>query len=125
MSAYDFNDFRIECGSIKPKVVLINNVQETAYHDFNLVTKSDVLDFIFNNGLENLDFINTKEWEQNPDKFNPIMVDAYEFSSFYKQGYIAFMFNNKTSFWIIKSFKLSDNRNPAMEIALRNAGLLP
>ncbi len=82
-------------------------------------------DFIFNNdGLQQLNFINTKEWENNPDKANPVMVDAYEFRTLRKRGYIAFMHNRKTGKWLIKSFKLSENINPAMFEAFQRAGLI-
>lgn len=76
------------------------------------------------NGLEELEFINTKPWERNPDKGNTIFVDAYEFRTLNKLGYIAFMRNNKTMKWLIKSFHLSDNKNPVMLIAMQRAGLL-
>jgi hypothetical protein len=51
-----------------------------------------------------------------------IDVDAYEFDTRYRLGYIAFCYyRNK---WNIKSFHLSSERNRVMEIALRNAGLI-
>jgi len=52
------------------------------------------------------------------------MVDAYEFRSMYKLGYIAFMYNEKTLKWIIKSFHLSENRSLEMVMAFHNAGLI-
>ena len=73
---------------------------------------------ISNDGLEELTFINTKKWENNPNKIQPILIDAYEFKSMYKLGYIAFMYNNKTNKWNIKSFHLSDNRDISIEMAL-------
>jgi len=74
--------------------------------------------------MEDLKFVNTKEWENNPDKTFKIYVDAYEFRSLCKLGYIAFMYNEKTLKWIIKSFHLSENRNTTMEMALFKAGLI-
>ncbi len=125
MPTYDYNDFKNACGASHTDVLLIGKSQETAREHFNLSTKQEVLDFISNDGLEDLNFVNTKEWEQNPDKANPVMVDAYEFQSMYKLGYIAFMQSLKTGKWIVKSFKLSDYRNRAMEIAIRKAGFSP
>jgi hypothetical protein len=83
----------------------------------------DVIAFIANHGLEDLNFINSKLWENNPHKDNPLFVDAYEFKSMFKLGYIAFMYNPVTDKWIVKSFHLSENRNPAMELALLKANL--
>ena len=102
-------------------VALLNN----AANIFNLRTKSDLFNFISNNGLEDMQFVNTKNWENNPDKNNPVKVDAYEFRSMSVLGYIAFFYNDKTKKWIIKSFHLSEHTNPAMMIALQKVGILP
>lgn len=120
-------DFVRTCKEHPQQVVLIGKVQEDAARDFNLKTKADLLGFIGNGGLESPAFVNTKDWENNPQPKTPIKVDAYEFSSAFTLGYIAFMYNPRTQKWIIKSFKLSQNRETAnaLEIALRNAGLLP
>ena len=122
---YDFSDFEKACREDKAGVIPINNVLKDAADYFNLRTKSDLLDFIANSGLEELNFINKKKWENNPNKKNKIIVDAYEFRSMCKLGYIAFMYNPKTKKWIIKSFHPSDNTNPTMKFALTKAGLLP
>lgn len=56
-------------------------------------------------------------------KSKDIMVDAYEFRSWYILGYIAFFYNEKTKIWTIKSFKRSENSNMAMDIAFKKASL--
>jgi hypothetical protein len=88
MSYYKYADFIKACENDRDNIIPINNVLENARNDFNLNTKSQLLDFIQNDGLENLTFVNTKDWENNPNKNKPIKVDAYEFTSMYKLGYI-------------------------------------
>lgn len=83
------------------------------------------MSFIANDGLENLSFINIKPWKKNPNKAKPIQVDAYEFKTLNRLGYIAFFYSDITKKWIIKSFKPSKNRNPAMSLALQKVGLIP
>lgn len=124
MSYYKYKNFTEACCSYRDSVILINPVPQTAYRDFNLKNRTEILDFICNGGLEDLDFINTKQWEKNPNPKIPIMVDAYKFRSMHRLGYIAFMFNKKTQKWIIKSLHLSDDRNTIMYTALQKAGLL-
>lgn len=125
MSYYIYSDFKKACGEDKNNIVPINSVLKDASDIFNLRTKDDLYEFIYNDGLEDLQFVNTKDWENNPNPSIPIKVDAYKFRSMHKLGYIAFMFSDKSGKWIIKSFHLSDDRNPAMAIALKKAGLLP
>jgi len=124
MPYYKFGDFKKACGEDKNSVVPIGAVQKDAEDIFNLRTKTQLLEFISNNGLEDLEFQNEKIWDKNPNKSNPIRVDAYEFRSMFKLGYIAFMYNSQTKKWIIKSFHLSKNMNPTMKFALQEAGLL-
>jgi hypothetical protein len=124
MPHYDFEKFRKACEEEKHNVIPIDDVLKDADYFFNLRTKTQLLEFISNHGLEDLSFVNTKEWENNPCKENPIKVDAYEFRSRYKMGYIAFMYNPQTGKWLIKSFNLSKNTNPSMMFALQKAGLL-
>lgn len=121
---YDFEKFRKACGKEKDSVIPIGDVLRDAAEFFSLRTKTALLNFIFNFGLENLNFINSKEWENNPDKNNSLMVDSYEFRSRFKLGYIAFMRNPKTKKWIIKSFHLSENMNPTIMAAFNKARLL-
>ena len=124
MPYYIYEEFKKACGEDMVNVIPINSVMKDAQELFNLYPKSVLLDLINNDGLEELEFINTKPWERNPDKGNTIFVDAYEFRTLNKLGYISFMRNNKTMKWLIKSFHLSDNKNPVMLIAMQRAGLL-
>lgn len=121
---YDFEEFRKACRKKQNTVFILPKAQKDAWDFFNLRTRTQLLDFISNHGLEELKFINKKKWEKNPDKQNVVMVDAYEFRSRFKLGYIAFMYNPKTQKWIIKSFHPSENTNPTMMFALAKAGLL-
>ena len=120
MSSYTYSEFQNACGTNKNDVIPINSVLKDANDHFNLPTRKSLLDFIFNDGLENRIFINTKPWMVNPQ----ISVDAYDFNSLSILGYIAFMYIETTKKWIIKSFHLSENRNPIMSLALQNAGLI-
>ena len=122
--SYNINDFINICKTDQNSVFVFKKALEDANNDFNIDSRSKLLKFIGNDGLEELTFINTKEWDNNPNKSQPILVDAYEFKSMYKLGYIAFMYNNKTSKWNIKSFHLSDNRDRSIEIALKKANLI-
>ncbi len=42
----------------------------------------------------------------------------------YKLGYIAFMHNNETNKWLIKSFHISNNWNKTIYLAMEKAGLI-
>ena len=52
------------------------------------------------------------------------MVDAYEFITGYKKGYLAFMYSSYTNKWIIKSFHLSKNLNSQMSQAIKKSGIM-
>lgn len=110
-AAYDIQHLISACetGSV---IFVTKAAQDDASAHFKLRTNSDVYAFIANGGLENLNHINTKEWENNPNPETEIMVDAYDFYSGKKQGYIAFFFNPKTQKWIIKSFKQNLKQRP-------------
>lgn len=123
--SYKFSDFKKACRKKnRNNLFIIYGALIDADKYFNLRTKNQILDFIYNDGLENIVFINTKLWEQNSDKIKPIMVDSYNFETGNKKGYIAFMYSNQTNKWIIKSFKLSDDANVQMYHALKDAGIL-
>jgi hypothetical protein len=106
-AAYNLLDLIAACKT-NGKVIVLKNALKCAQDDFQLNTQKAVLDFIFNDGLEKPQYINTKPWINNPApdaQLNPIQVDAYSFYSGQKQGYFAFFFNTKTNKWLIKSFK--------------------
>ena len=77
-------------------------------------TKKEILEFIANDGLENIKFQNTNLFKKQPE----LTVDAYEFRSGSLWGYISFGQNEKTKKWFIKSFHLSDKHNRVMMNAL-------
>lgn len=93
-------------------------------NDFGLKTSREILRFIAHGGLEQLEFINSKPWGNNPNPSRPMVVDGYEFVSLMKRGYVAFMFNQKTNFWTIKSFHISDKASLPFRDALKKAGLI-
>lgn len=123
MPTYDLEDFLDCCQNQQNKVRPIDDVEKDAEKIFGLKPASVLLDFIGNGGLEEIEFVNSTPWRKNPDKTTIIYVDAYEFRTMCKLGYIAFMFSNKTVKWLIKSFHLSENTNPAIALALYNAGI--
>ena len=104
MPHYDFQDFVRACGE-RGKVYVQKDARANAKHDFNLRTEREILEFILNDGLENMRFINSAPWGNNPDPSIPIEVDAYRFSSGTRHGYFAYLFNKHTKKWHIKSFK--------------------
>ncbi|MEI6155237.1 MAG: hypothetical protein WCQ90_14250 [Deltaproteobacteria bacterium] len=121
---YDFEDFKIAC-SEKGKVKFIENSLQDADDHFNLGSPEAVLDFISNDGLEGLQFINRTPWRKNWSSEAEIFVDAYHFRTGGMFGYLAFLFSPMTKCWVIKSFKLDNDRNTAMENALRARGWFP
>ncbi len=124
-SSYNFLDFKKACRKKNRNNVFISlKVRKDADKFFNLRTKNQILDFIYNDGLENKSFINTTPWKENPDKNMQIMVDAYEFESGNKRGYLAFMHNKHTNKWIIKSFHLSWNMNDQMFQAIKKSNIM-
>lgn len=119
--AYVFHDLVVASknGTIK----VHRGAIEDARKDFNLHTEQRIRNFIVGGGLENLSFISKKRWENNPDPTNIVMVDAYSFRTGGKKGYMAFL-KAPTGLWLIKSFKLANDRSYEMEEAMRAAGLV-
>lgn len=120
-SHYNFENFKKACKN-KGLISISENVRADADNYFRLRTKKDILDFIENDGLEDLVFINTKPWENNPNKKKIIMVDSYEFRSSGKLGYISIKCNN--GIWTIKSFHLSGDMNYAMRNAINKLDII-
>jgi hypothetical protein len=117
---YSLEDFIAYCDKNPEGIRMIDDALEDARNIFHLNTKSAVLEFIANDGLENIKFINTKLLEKNRDPEVKIFVDAYEFMTGGILGYIAFL-KNKKGGWVIKSFHQSDERSGIMENAFRIA----
>ena len=121
---YDLEEFKKAC-SEKERVKFIEDSLRDADNHFNLGSVEAVLDFISNDGLERLEFINRTPWRKNWSPDVEIFVDAYHFRTGGTLGYLAFLFSPLTNCWVIKSFKLDDDRNMAMEEALRATGWFP
>ena len=125
---YNFDDFKracqLACESKERKQVYIwkDAVIDADIH-FSLRTESAILDFIANDGLKECRFINQKPLGSS-DQTDPDIVDAYEFKSGHKIGYIAFYRAKKTGNWIIKSFHPNQPINIIGD-AFRIAGLIP
>ncbi|MFW5879806.1 MAG: hypothetical protein ACOCUV_03170 [bacterium] len=117
---YNFNDFKTACSS-GANVIPINTVLDDANKDFNLKTKKELLNFIANNGLEELSHINQTPLRKTNIPHD-IIVDAYHFKTLDRLGYIAFFQNHKMQ-WIIKSFHISDRASTPFKIAFKNAGI--
>jgi len=117
--AYQLSDLVSACVVGTSKAYISKSAMETAKLDFNLNTQTAVLSFIGNDGgLESPCFINSKQWKNNPNPMNLIMVDAYGFYSGSIYGYIAFFYQSGTSKWIIKSFK-KNNEPGARNLAFK------
>lgn len=78
--------FRAACWKDKSSIFVFPAALKKADEFFNLRTKTQLLQFIANNGLEDLKFVNKTDWKNNPDPNNPVMIDAYEFRSMFKLG---------------------------------------
>ena len=105
---YSFESFKNAC-EYKENVMIWKHALSDAREAFGLYPERKLLNFINNNGLENLRFQNSNELMKNPYKEKPLHVDAYQFTSGFKQGYIAFFFMHTKNLWFIKSFKLSED----------------
>lgn len=119
---YTFSDFKRCCIENPADVVPWKPALDDADKIFGLKTKSELLNFIGNDGLEELTFYNKSMYYDKLGKPLNIFIDEYEFISGSKLGYIAFMHNKKIGKWAIKSFHLSKNSNLTLAFALNKAG---
>ncbi|XDD41662.1 hypothetical protein AB3N58_10100 [Leptospira sp. WS60.C2] len=87
---------------------------------FGLRTEKDVANFILRGGLENLTFYNTTELDKTDEYPKPI-VDAYNFTTGSRKGYIAFYFSNNGKL-VIKSLKPDKYEGDTMKYAFIKAG---
>ena len=115
-TAYNLDDF-IKCCKSNPKSIeVLYDAESNARKQFGLNNKADLLAFIGNDGLQDLTYVNTEPWRNNPKRDKEVLIDAYKFRSNLKLGYIAFMkgvLNN----YVIKSFHLDFNK-----LTLKDAG---
>ena len=103
------NEFKMMCGC-KNSVFMFRDAKEDAKNYFNLNSEREVLDFIHNDGLEHVDFINKKPFEKGNEP-KPI-VYAFKFRSLGIPGYVAFFKGPKK--WVLKSFKTDFGYNPSL-----------
>jgi hypothetical protein len=95
------------CKNESTKIVVKYDAILNAREQFGLNTQADLLEFIGNNGLQGLVFLNSEPWRLNPKKDTEVLVDAYTFYSNRKNGYIAFMKASQNNFrYVIKSFHM-------------------
>ena len=102
---YNFADFLKACAN-PSEIYIPERVIQDAKRDFGLGSKQGILDFIVNGGLEKPSWFNCEKLDKNPFPGIEILVDAYEFYSGFKFGYLAFYKNPKTC--VLKSFKKSN-----------------
>ena len=103
---YNFEEFIDACNSNPKKIILWENVRETASKQFNLHTKNQILAFIAKDGLEDLKFIESGNFKKGK-KTTPIIIDSYEFNSGNLNGYIAFFKTLDGKRWVLKSLHFS------------------
>lgn len=111
--AYDLNEFIKACGEVGKVKVLIS-ASKTA-HSLGIYSDPEILKWIDEGAIHKPEYVNTKPWERNPDKTVEILVDAYSFHDYFNISrylYIAFMYQEKTGQWLIKSLKLNDSPSP-------------
>jgi len=108
--AYCIADF-ILCCMINPQnVQVLFDAELNARCQFGLNTKTQLLEFIGNGGLQAMSYVNTKPWRNNPKKgLGEIYIDSYTFCSNRKTGYIAF-FKGPLGNYVIKSFHIDQNK---------------
>jgi hypothetical protein len=99
---YDCLAFIRAC-AIRGAVRITKNARQDAKNHFNLDTESRALEFIANDGLQDLQFDNTNSLDKGPGQDIGKPVDGYTFRAGAKYGYLAFYLNFKGG-WIIKSF---------------------
>ena len=101
-------------------VQVLYDAETNARLQFGLNTKADLIAFIGNGGLQDMSYVNSVPWKNNPKRdIKEIFIDSYKFQSNRKVGYIAFSigsFNN----YVIKSFHLDHDK-----ITLGQAGNNP
>lgn len=104
---YKFDDFKDACnkGHLFVDAAWVKALVP-AREIFGLNALSDLLGFIGQDGLESLDYVNTRPWHNAPPSEQPpeVLVDAYKFVANGIEGYIAFGYLPNRKQWRIKSF---------------------
>ncbi len=125
MSYTYFENFKNACKNDRKNVyVWRKNVLPTADEYFKLKSENELLDFIANDGLEDLRFISKSPFKKNKNPEIEMLVYSYNFRTMCKLGYIAIMENTEKKTWILKSLHPSDDANNSIKDALEKALLL-
>lgn len=104
-------------------ILIWKEPQENASNDFSLYTSVALMEFIGNNGLEDLCFDRCRAldiWKPPPPA---PMVDSYTFSTGRAKGYLAFFKSPVTGIWNLKSFK-RDSRSTGLNLPFKDLGKL-
>ena len=118
---YAIEDFIKDCQD-KENIAVEYGVLASATKDFMLRTKSELLAFITNGKMEELEFINSIPY-RNSNEIPQPFCDAYTFKSGYSSGYISLFVSQKSKKWVIKSFHRSKEGDTTLALALEKAGL--
>jgi hypothetical protein len=102
------------CG-VAGKVVVLSTARERGASDFGLHTPDAICAWIAAGGIEKPEHANTTPWERNPHP-GEILVDSYNFFSGPTHGYLAFMYQPRTSRWLLKSLKRNDQPDPRLNL---------
>ena len=98
-----FIEFKNACDLTPKKVFLTGRVLDDAEKYYKLKTKRQLLEFIANDGLHELGFVNKTEWRDNFTPNKPLYVYAYHFRTNAIPGYIGIIKNELHGNWFIKS----------------------
>lgn len=113
---YCLENFILSCKNEPRMIKVIQRDLHKSLRYFNLNTEKELLEFIGNGGLEDLAYVNTKPWENNPDKdIKEIFVDAYRFRSGRKIGYMAIL-KGLPGNYVIKSFHKNYNKAKSTDV---------
>ena len=78
--AYCLTDFIQCCMNDPQNVMVFNDAELGARNQFGLSTKTELLAFIGNQGLQNLTYVNTEQWRLKPERIKgDVFIDAYNF----------------------------------------------
>ena len=105
-------------------IYIHNDAVLGARNQFGLNTKTELLTFIGNQGLQNLKYLNTEPWRLKPERIKgDVFIDAYNFYSNQKIGYIAFM-KGANCKYAIKSFHWDHDKFTTKNLGANTTKLL-
>lgn len=116
---YKFSKFKASCkivGKVKPT----KTAREDAKLHFNLMTETELLNFLAHNDFVDLELDNSELLDKSPDH-EPF--DAYTFKINQKYAYLAF-YQRANGLWIIKSFHPPEVGDKAPSLSHNPFGIL-